>query len=262
MRYVYGMDKKWLKLKFIALLFGVIFIFASHHGVAKAYTLVSLEYEPYSYHSNGTFQGYDVEVLRECFRRMGEELEITLIPWKRALSMGMSGEVDGVFGVFKRPERVRKMFFSEPVRKEKISFFVRRDSPLVFDGDLNQLKNCSFGIVSGYSYGKAVDSFLENEIPASRVQIGVSPEMNIAKLLRGRFDIYVGDTISSLNIMKEMGVAEQVRKLGPSINSSDVHVAFSKKRKLRFLRKRFNSALRSMRYDGTLDRIRKKYFDE
>ncbi len=91
-------------------------------GWAEGYSLVSLEYEPYSYTQNGTFKGYDIEVIEECFRRMGEELDIELIPWTRALKMGMTGETDGLFGAFKLPERVEKMFFSEPVRAEKIAF--------------------------------------------------------------------------------------------------------------------------------------------
>ena len=256
------MTPKTLKKTALLSALFVCLLLVSLTGWAEGYSLVSLEYEPYSYSQNGTFKGYDIEVIEECFRRMGEELDIELIPWSRALKMGMAGETDGVFGIFRRPERVEKMFFTEPVRAEKISFFVRKDSPLVFNGDLTQLKNCSFGVVGGYSYGKEVDSFFKNEVPESRVEIGVSPEMNITKLLRGRFDIYVGDTFSSLNTMHKMGVAGQIRRLGPPVNISAVHVAFSRKRKLGRLRDRFDAALEAMRLDGTLDRIKKKYFDE
>ncbi|TIH18609.1 hypothetical protein D0S45_05165 [Marinifilum sp. JC120] len=246
----------------VTLLFCAGLFLTTASAWAEKFTLVSLEYEPYSCCRNGTLRGYDIELLQECFLRMDEELEIMLVPWKRALHMGMYGDADGVFGVLKLPERAEKMFFSVPVRDEKISFFVRHDSPLVYDEDLNKFRNFSFGVVSGYSYGKDVDAFLKNDVPASRVEVGVSPEMNIAKLLKGRFDIYVGDTLSSLNTIHKMGVAGQVRNLGPPFSLSDVHVAFSKKRKLGFLRDRFNIAFESMRADGTLDRIKKKYFDE
>ena len=229
---------------------------------AGRYYLVSLNYEPYSYSRNGTYTGYDVEILKECFRRMGDDLEIDLVPWKRALSMGMTGNSDGVFGIFKLPERAEKMFFSDPVRAEEISFFVREDSTLVFDGDLNQLKNSTFGTVSGYSYGDEVDSFLKNAIPKSHVEVGVSPEMNLVKLIKGRFDIYIGDTLSTLSSIHKMGLEGLIRRLKPSINTSDVHVAFSRKLKLGRVRDRFNDALESMRLDGTLERIKMKYFHE
>lgn len=108
----------------------VCVLLVSVAGWAEGYSLVSLEYEPYSYTQNGSFKGYDIEVIEECFRRMGEDLDIELIPWSRALKMGMAGETDGVFGIFRRPERVEKMFFSEPVRAEKISFLCAKTLPL------------------------------------------------------------------------------------------------------------------------------------
>ncbi|NDV26477.1 ABC transporter substrate-binding protein [Desulfovibrio sp. JC010] len=228
---------------------------------ADGYSFVSLEYAPYACCQNGTLKGWDIDIMQECFRRMNEKLDMTLVPWKRALYMGMNGHADGLIGILKVPAREQKMYFSTPIRGETISFFVRQDSDIVFDGDLSNMGKLRFGVVSDYSYGKEVENFLKTKVSADRVEKAVSPDMNVAKLFKGRFDILIGDTASTIHTIRTMGLTGQVRRLYPPVSFNNVYAAFSKKRKLGHLRDRFNVALESMRKDGTLHHIMKKYMD-
>lgn len=222
---------------------------------------MSLEYLPYSRHVNGVPEGFDVELMQECFLRMGEDLTIILLPWKRALYMAMDSSVDGIFGALETPARREKFFFSDPLRVEHISFFVRKNSKIIFDGDLNKLRMHTFGVLSAFSYGKNLDQFFGNGLTTGRVEQVIDTEMNIAKLIKGRFDILVGDHFSTMHTLRNLGLKGAIRCLEPPVTENKIYAAFSKKRNLGQLRDRFNAALQSIREDGTWDKILQKYTD-
>ncbi len=246
----------------IAILALCIFLLCSASKVAaRTYTFVSLEYLPYSQLVDGVPEGFDVELMQECFSRMGEDLKILLVPWKRALHMAMHSYVDGVFGALETPERKDKLLYSDPVRIEHISFFVRKNSKITFDGDLNKLRKHSFGVISAFSYGKNLDRFFGNELTTGRVEQVIDTEMNIAKLIKGRFDILVGDHFSTMHTLRSLGLQDAVRSLEPPVAENKIYAAFSKERNLDHLRDRFNTALQSIREDGTWDKISQKYAD-
>ncbi|MDC7217479.1 MAG: transporter substrate-binding domain-containing protein [Spirochaetales bacterium] len=246
---------------YASVLLCVFLLLISSPGAAREYLAVSMEFAPFSYTENGTVKGLDSEIVEECFRRMGEDVELILIPWNRALSMGMQGNADCIFNILKTPEREFQLLYSKPLRQEIMTLYVRKDSPLVFNGDLSELKGLRLGLIRDFSYGKKVDIFIKNQVPDSDIEFSVASEMSVAKLTKGRFEVMVGDMISTLGAINRLGVADQVRQLGAPISKNDVYVAFSKKRNLRYLRDRFNVALESMRVDGTLDRIVKKYIE-
>ncbi|WP_320008773.1 transporter substrate-binding domain-containing protein [Maridesulfovibrio sp.] len=249
------------KLFISALLICFVFLLIPNLGTAKKYTFVSLAYAPYSYHSNSTLKGLDVELLQECFRRMGEDLKILLVPWKRALYMGMNGQADGVFSILYTSKRGRKFFYSSPVRTETMALYVCSNSTLEFNGDLHKLKGLQLGVVRNFSYGEKFDRFVKNEVSPENIEISVSPEMSVTKLLRGRFDVMVGDKISTMGAINKLGVQGQLRQLGEPISINPIYVAFSKRHGLLKLRDRFNAAFESMYEDGTWERIMSKYGD-
>ncbi|MDC7217480.1 MAG: transporter substrate-binding domain-containing protein [Spirochaetales bacterium] len=166
-----------------------------------------------------------------------------------------------MFGALKTPARIEKLYYSDPYRSEQISLFVRRNSKLVFDGNLEKIKDHSFGVIRDFSYGKKLDKFLHTELEKRRVEWVVDTERNIAKLIKGRFDILIADHFSAMHTIRNMKVKGKIRSLEPPVTDNNIYVAFSRKRKLSFLRDHFNMALRSMREDGTLDLIMKKYVD-
>lgn len=230
-------------------------------GFAREYTFVSLEYLPYSRYEDGVLKGSDVEILQECFKRMDVDVNLLLLPWKRALHMAMHDQVDGIFGAVKTPERMARLYYSDPVRVEQISLFVRQESTFKFNGNLDKLKGASFGVVRDFSYGFKVDQFLKYCEETGRVERGVDTEMNLFKLIKGRFDFFIGDHFSVLHTIRNMGLKDQIRSLEPSLADNNIYLTFSKKRGLSFFRDHFNEALESVRADGTWNRIMQKYTD-
>ena len=73
------------------------------------------EFPPYKMKKSASgLPGFDVEFLKESFKRVGISLDIHYMPWKRALEQARKGEVNGVCSCSRTPER-EKDFLSNPL---------------------------------------------------------------------------------------------------------------------------------------------------
>ncbi len=69
-----------------------------------------------------------------------------------------------MFTLYKTPKREEYAFYSKvPLLSRVISFYVRNNSQITFEGDLNKMLKYSIGTVLGYSYGKALDNCIKND---------------------------------------------------------------------------------------------------
>ena len=142
-------------MKTRGLLLFVIFFLISGYCFAKTLELVTLQYPPYVFEHNGEIKGIALEIVEEAFRRMQQPVNVKLLPWARALKYIKRGKADAIFTAFKNPERETFMVYSKEVLiNQTISLFVRKDSNIIFDGDLKKLSNYRFGVVRKVSYGK------------------------------------------------------------------------------------------------------------
>ncbi len=62
-----------------------------------------------------------------------------------------------------------------------MTFFVRNDSSITFDGDLTKLKKYKIGVIKGFSYGPIFDAAVANG--TLKVDKTKSLKQNISKLL-------------------------------------------------------------------------------
>jgi len=216
--------------------------------------LVTLQYPPYEYEEDGEIKGIAVEIIREGFSRLGYDVSITLYPWTRALNMVKNGDADGIFTAYKTDERLEFADYSNEVLiQQSVSLFVIQGSNIKFDGDLDNVRKYSFGVVRDVSYGEKFDTmFKNNEFAYEETNTG---ESNLQKLINGRFDILISNTFGALSIIKKEHISDQVIELKPVVESVPSYIAFSKKRNLTDLRDEFDEILIVMKNDGTIDRI-------
>ena len=62
-------------------------------------------YPPFSFEKNGKMVGIDNEVMYEIGKRIGVEVEIDYLPWKRLLANLKYGSTDAAFALFFTQER-------------------------------------------------------------------------------------------------------------------------------------------------------------
>lgn len=229
---------------------------------ARTLEVVTLQYPPYAYKEKSDVKGVATEVVRAVFRKMGQPIEIKLYPWARAIKMIELGEADAIFTAYKNPTREKFSDYSREILiQQAISLFVLKSSPAEFDGDLGKLLKYRFGGVRKVSYGTVFDQAVENGVISSP-ELTITGEVNMSKLLKGRFDILVSNRYGALYILKKMNKLDKVRELSPIVQSVPSYITFSKKRDLTLVRDKFDVVLADMKRNGTYGKIISNFFNK
>jgi polar amino acid transport system substrate-binding protein len=236
-------------------------LFIASSALQQAFTedkllIVAPGIPPISYEENGKPTGIGTELTREIFKRLGEPIEMKIVPGARALSMLQSGEADALFALAKTEERKGFAVFPEEILVDQpVSIFVKKSSSINYNGDIKSIYQYRIGIIRGGRFSSAFEAALANKLFKSVEEVD-DIQLNISKLELGRIDIIVGSRLSILFYAKKMGKLNVIRELQPPIAaSSPAYLAFSQKGKAARLSSRFDAVLREMRKDGAYDRI-------
>jgi len=226
---------------------------------AETLVLAAADSRPTAFLVDGKPAGILVDLVTEAYRRAGQPIEIRLMPWARCLEEAKTGAIDGVFSSFKLPEREQFLAFpKEALTTQVISFFVRQDSTLSFDGNLGALRTATIGVINGTSYGTTFDTAVKDGT-LQKVDPTNSAESNIKKLAAGRVDLIPSYNYVALDMAKNLNLLSQIKEISPPLQSVPSYLAFTKAHDLKKMSDAFDVALASMRQDGTYDRIVAKY---
>lgn len=214
--------------------------------------LLTSELPPYAYTKNDQAAGFNVDIIQAVFDRMGVEIEIQIVPWQRALHSIKHGNADALFPLFKTPERKQYTDFSIPFTHEIKALFVRKDSPIIWNDDLNRLSQHKLGRVRGHSSGPLLDALIKRNI--IMVDEATDSRQNISKLQKGRIDIIIETTQT---IWFELAKTKQTKsvKMLTEIATIPGYLGFSKKRDHQKTIHQFNSTLQAMMVDGSYQKI-------
>jgi polar amino acid transport system substrate-binding protein len=199
--------------------------------------------------------GVTLDVLREIGRRMGIDIQVRLMPWKRVLENVRTGRVDGVTTLMVTEDRKQFLVYTDMFTQSRELFFYNREQTPDFDWtDYADLNGLSIGLVSGYTYGQ---EFLE---AARRLNMDIeySPtdQTAYAKLARGRIDLVLDDERSGkLQIKNHPALSGVILAHQKPVTVYDYHMAFSRKSRARTLVDEVNRVLDRMRRDNTLERL-------
>jgi len=221
--------------------------------------LVAADSAPTAYMEDGRPTGMLVDVVTEAFQRTGSQVEIRLMPWARCLAEIRNGRVDGIFSVFKLPERNEFLTYtSVPIITQVETLFVRADSDVKFDGDISQLGRFRIGTIRGTSYGIKVDSALKTGVWSTVVETN-SVDSLVGMLALKRIDMAVGYRHVVLETARRKGYLNQIKELSPGIDEISGYLAFTKQRDYSDVITNFDRALTSMKNDHSFEIIYEKY---
>src|SRR3984893_6569538 len=188
-------------------------------GCGAAYpeglVLVAADSAPTAYMEDGRPSGILVDVVTEAFQRAGHPFEIQLMPWARCLAEVRSGRVDGIFSVFKLPERNEFLTYtSVPVITQVEAFFVPADYDVKFDGDIGKLGKLGIGTIRGTSYGVKLDSALKNGVWSTVVETNNIDSL-VGMLALKRIDLAIGYRHVVLEAARKKGYLSKIKELSP-----------------------------------------------
>ncbi len=212
------------------------------------------EFPPYKMENSSTgLPGFDVEFLRESFKRVGVTLEIQYTPWKRALDDARKGKVDGVCSCSSTREREEYLYFSAPLGSASSGLFSLSENTLKPVKSISQIGSKSIGVIKGYNLIEGLrDANVQNIFELS------SERQGLQTLLKGRIDYYYSYEAPARFYLSESQESDKVQY--EELAQTDYYSCFSKAPEgSKILLEKFNRGLAEIKADGTYTMILDKY---
>jgi cystine transport system substrate-binding protein len=210
-------------------------------------------YAPFTYHDeSGKLVGFDVEIGEEIAKRLGVEVQFLEGKWDGLIAGLDANRYDAVINqVGITEERKAKYDFSDPYIASKAALIVREDNTEIKDfADLSG-KSAAQSLTS--NYGKMAEE-------AGAELIGTDGfDQSIALVVQGRADATINDSLSFLDFKKKQPNApvkiaateDEAAYSGVIVRKGDPELVAA-----------INDALKSMKADGTYQKIAEKYFGQ
>ena len=242
------------KLLLLMLLSGLI---VCGRSLAADFHFVTLQFPPFEYENDlYEAEGGVVELVRTIMAKLDHSVEITVLPWTRAMQMVASGRADAIFTAYRNPEREKFLAYGDEVLiDQEIYFYKKRGSPLQFDGTIASIHDARIGIVSTISYGQAFDKYR----PVIQLDKANQLSHNFLKLEKSRIDLVISSHYVAESTLAEMGMGERVERLPRMVESVPSYIAFTRQRDLSRLQSRFDNELRRMKSTGEYARLLEKH---
>lgn len=211
-------------------------------------------FPPMGFKEGSEYTGFDIELAREVFKRLGIELKLQPIDWKANIMELNSNNVDCLWnGMTITDERKEKVLFSNPyLKNEQVLVVMDKSSFKTMD----ELKGKKLGIQTGSSANTALNANKEFKNSLGEV-VGFKDNMTaFMDLETGRLDAVLVDSIvAGYNITMS---GKPYRILDQTLAPEEYGIAFRKNDKA--LCNAVNDELKKMAEDGTLAAISTKWF--
>lgn len=219
-------------------------------GTARAETinLLTEEYPPYNFTSNGVVTGVAVEQVRMVMKAIDVPYALEILPWARAFSRAETEHNTCVFTTGHDDERDKRFKWVEPLLIDKM-VMVRRSGSGIDPKTIEAAKRFTIGTQrDDFSY-----SFLTaNEFP--KIDLAVDMESTLKKLLNNRIDMMMTSE-KTFEAMRTQGKSvESALVLGGKHYGIACNLGVSDD-----LIRRMQDALDVIISDGTQDKLYKDY---
>lgn len=221
---------------------------------AEPLKLVAFQYPPLVYQKNEKVIGVATELVRAVFNELGVQIEIELLPWARALQYLQNGQADGVFTIFKNPQRQTFLLYpDEPLIEQTISLYTDRDKPINFSEKLSDLAPYRIGLTRAVSYGERFDTAMEDTL--TNLTVVHDEETKFMLLAKGRVDVVVSSIGIADFYIEKLQLANRILRIPTEIQRVPSYLAFAKTPANRLRVDRFEQAVRQLKLSGRYDQI-------
>ncbi len=232
-------------------------------SMARAQTLhfATEDFAPFNWGADGKAEGPMVEVVQAVCLAARFDCQFEVLPWRRALALAEEGRIDGLFAMLKTPERDKKFWFTHPVVRTSLDFFVPLTSNWMYRSveDLNGMTLVVYG-ASG-SAAKLTDMLAQN--PKARMETELNHLIAFRKLASGRYGqnaaVFANRDGASAVLRKE---GMQDFKLAGRVMTIDFAIGLSRKKVSASVFARFNATLAQLQQSGQVRAILQKHLLE
>lgn len=246
---------------FIMIIYGLLAYFevfntTTYFGETDSITLRiagDRNFPPYEYVDEyGEYIGFNVDIIRAIALSTGVNVQFYPMEWQETSDKLQGKEVDLIQGIKITKDREKYYDFSDPYLENSQSIFV------LMDKEIDKLQDLSLQKVA-IQQGDVAIANLE---ALNRVEIVFASDQEGAmrKLLAGEVDAYIGNTLTGVFLMNQLGVRSQVKIVGETLNASKYAVAVAKGDI--YTQHIINKGLKEIKRNGTYDKIYRKWFGQ
>ncbi|QMU58835.1 MAG: transporter substrate-binding domain-containing protein [Boseongicola sp.] len=215
---------------------------------AENLTVATLEWPPYTSEilPKG---GATTEVVRQAFAAVDADIDVAILPWKRAISTARDDEEVVAYFPGYHCRHVEGFVASDPIGNGPLGFAQNTSAPVVWNSidDIGEQK-LKVGTVLGYSN---TDEF-DEKAGTGWIRAITAPDdlTNLRKLARQRIDVAVIDKLVLSYLLATeptlKDVAEEFEFNERPLEDKTLYVCFSVSENGEALRDKFNSGLASI----------------
>ena len=222
-------------------------------SAAPALKIYAMEARPISLSEAGVPTGLVVELAREVQRRIGSHDEIQILPWARANLLAAAEPNVVLLSIIPTPERDQFLRYVGPVFQLHLSCYALRSRAARLRARDPSLRTLRGGARRGSIFVK-----LARDAGYNVVEEINNSDLAVRMLAAGRYDVlFDGDEIVT-GAMQRTGLDRTQLENMQSLGVKSVYFAFSKGTPDSVLLE-WEAALRSMRHDGTYQRIHRQW---
>lgn len=248
-------------------LFFLLILLYSNSSFAKAFNYnlkaaTVIDFSPFVIKGHPTKKGIDVEIYFEVCKRISANCSIEHIAWDQVHKKLKLGTVDLGFAGFKTPERLKYAAYPKySFHQSTYRIFVPKSSTLLVDSfkDLNGLKIAKG---EGQSLGPSFDKGLKEKKYEAKSYSSIK-DMFLA-LDRKEVDLIAGNYEQARFYLKETNQVLNYKMLEVNITDAKPSYLMISKKSKSYSKKlitEINSALKSMKDDGSIKKIYQSYVE-
>src|ERR1700722_9683920 len=201
--------------------------------------------------SNGSFEGFEVDIVNEAAKRAGMTTEIADYGFQALFAAVASKRIDvAISTITITPDRLKSVSFTQPYYDSDMGVAAKDESPIKGVADLK-------GKIVGYLSGSTGEKWVKDNQTADgfgEVKGYKAQQDLLLDLAAGRVDAVVSDIPGmqfAFKTMKGLAVKDRIKtgeQYGLMMGKDDPNLA------------KLNEALSAMKGDGTLAKIHEKWF--
>jgi polar amino acid transport system substrate-binding protein len=225
-------------------------------GYAQSLTVITEEYPPFNMVQKGNVTGSSVEIVREILRRLKQPDTITMLPWARGYNLLKTKKNVVLFTTTRTADREDLFHWVGPVGRSINGFYAKKGSNLRIKS-LEDAKN----VRSIATYHEDAREQMLRSWGFENLDSSNSPTSNLKKLLSGRVDLWLYDSLGLPGVLEQVGVDESDLELVYPISEVSLYIALSKGTPQRVVQK-WQDTLDCMKRDGTFYQISSKWLPD
>jgi polar amino acid transport system substrate-binding protein len=237
----------------------VMFYVSASSVMAETINMATVDWQPFQ----GTDlhkQGFTVEITKQALARKGLVLNLSFVPWARAEKDVKSGRYHALFNQWKNKKNENDFYFSTEVFAAGDGHFIGlRNSELTVN-KLEDLTGKTVGFVRAYPVSDELEVLISTGVIK---KYEVSNVVQLIKLLKlGRIDVALENKLVIQHNVKTYLPQDthSLKVIGKDLIDGSLYIGWSKQVSgTRALRNEFDAAIREMREDGTIDKIKQEF---